>query len=187
LDERELVRKILQGDEEAQILFYVTHRERLFRNCAFLLGHHDHEAEDVVQEAFLAAFRLMDQFEFRSSLGTWLTQIGIHLCFNRFRRRAKTLAHDQADLDGLMSAAAVRKGESQAEKDEKQAKLRLVEKCLEKIGPECREIVRLRDFDGLAYADIGLALRMPMGTVMSRLSRCKQALKALVQQALAGE
>ena len=184
MDERELVRKILEGDDEAKTLFYVTHRERLYRNCVNLLGYEDHEAEDVVQEAFLTAFRLLGEFEFRSSLLTWLTQIGIHQCFNRFRKRAKTVAHEHDSLEELLGTAALKDGGGQAEKDEKQAKLRLVGKCLEKIGEDCRKIIQLRDFDGLPYADIGVALQLPLGTVMSRLSRCKKALKVLVQQVM---
>jgi RNA polymerase sigma-70 factor (ECF subfamily) len=168
LDERELVRKILQGDERAKTEFYVAHRERLYRDCVYLLGRQDHEAEDVVQEAFITAFRKLPGFEFRASLGTWLTQIGIYLCYNRYRRRLKLVAREQADLEQLMNQALAAKNVHREQKDVKEAKLRLVEKCLEKIGKECREVVRLRDFE------------------MSRLSRCKKALKTLVEQALEG-
>jgi RNA polymerase sigma-70 factor (ECF subfamily) len=184
LDERELVNKILQGDEQAKTLFYVTHRERLYRDCVYLLGYQDHEAEDVVQEAFLTAFRKLPEFEFRSSLGTWLTQIGIYLCYNRYRRRIKTVAHESEALDSLLSRWAMEKDREMIRGEEKQAQLRLVEKCLSKIGEGCQEIIRLRDLEGRAYSEIGKTLGIPMGTVMSRLSRCKKVLKALVEQAL---
>ncbi len=51
MEDRELVRKILQGDEQAKTQFYVQYRERLYRDCVFLLGYRDPEAEDLVQEA----------------------------------------------------------------------------------------------------------------------------------------
>ncbi len=183
LDERELVQKILQGDDQAKTRFYVTHRERLYKDCVYLLGYQDHEAEDIVQEAFITAFRKLPEFEFRSSLGTWLTQIGIYLCYNRYRRRVKLVAQDHSALESFLNEAA-RKNDNSGLEDQKKARLRLIEKCLEKIGKECGQVIRLRDLEGRAYVDIGKMLKIPLGTVMSRLSRCKKALKTLVQQTL---
>ncbi len=184
LDERELVQKILQGDENAKTEFYLAHREKLYRDCVYFLGRQDHEAEDVVQEAFITAFRKLPGFEFRSSLGTWLTQIGIYLCFNRYRKRLKQVAKEQSELEDLLTHGAPGKNVDRGRVEVHQSQLRLVEKCLLKIGKECGAIIRLRDFDGLPYVDIGIALKIPVGTVMSRLARCKKALKTLVDQVL---
>ena len=187
MEERELVRKILLGDEQAKARFYLDHRERLYRDCVYLLGYRDQEAEDVVQEAFLTAYRKLPEFEFRSTLGTWLTQIAIYLCYNRYRKRVKQVVQEQAALDGLLESAAMDRDRRQDEISESQYKLRMVKKCLEKIGKECREIIRLRDLEKKSYLDTGLALGIPLGTVMSRLSRCKKALKVLVEQELSGK
>jgi RNA polymerase sigma-70 factor (ECF subfamily) len=184
LDERELVQKILQGDEKAKTHFFVTHRERLYRNCVYLLGYQDPEAEDVVQETFITAFEKLPQFEFRSSLSTWLTQICIFKCHNRYRQRAKSLSQEHAELELLLQSAAKDQQAAQDLEQESRYKLGIIEKCLEKIGPECREIVRRREMQGMSYIEIGKALKLPMGTVMSRLSRCKRALKVLVEQYL---
>lgn len=184
MDERELVRRILQGDEQAWTEFYRAHHGRLYRDCVYLLGAQDHEVEDVVQEAFITAFRKLPEFEFRSALGTWLTQIGIYLCYNHYRRRMKLVAKEESDLEELLNREHAAKNADRAQKEVNQAKLRLVEKCMEKIGKECREAVRLRDFEGLPYVEIGKLLKIPLGTILSRLSRCKKALKTLVEQAL---
>ena len=184
MDERELVQKILRGDEGAKALFFITHREKLYRNCVYLLGYQDPEAEDVVQETFITAFEKLPEFEFRSSLSTWLTQICIFKCHNRYRQRAKLVSQEQAELDLLLRPAAQDRQEALDLAQENRYKLDIIEKCLEKIGKECREIVQLREMREKSYIEIGKTLKIPLGTVMSRLSRCKRALKLLVEQFL---
>ncbi len=184
LDERELVQKILGGDEKAKASFFVTYRERLYRDSVYLLGYRDPEAEDIVQETFITAFEKLPQFEFRSSLATWLTQICIFKCHNRYRQRAKVASREHAELDLLLQTAAIERQDAGDREGEKQHKLRIIDKCLENIGPECREIIRLRELREQSYLEIGQALKIPLGTVMSRLSRCKRALKVLVEQYL---
>lgn len=184
MEERELVQKILQGDEKAKTHFFVTYRERLYRDCVYLLGYQDPEAEDVVQETFITAFEKLPEFEFRSSLSTWLTQICIFKCHNRYRQRAKTVAQEQADLDLMLQPAARARQAAEDQDKEKQHKLGIIDRCLEKIGKECREAIELREKQGMSYVEVGKALKIPLGTVMSRLSRCKKALKLLVEQFL---
>lgn len=181
MEERELVQKILQGDEKAKTEFFVSHREKLYRNCVYLLGYQDPEAEDVVQEVFITAFEKLPEFEFRSSLSTWLTQICIFKCHNRFRQRAKLVNQEHAELDFLLQSKAM---EQENLQDRQKEKLGIIRKCLEKIGQECREIIELRELQEKSYIDIGKTLKIPLGTVMSRLSRCKRALKILVEQFL---
>ncbi|HVM33228.1 MAG TPA: RNA polymerase sigma factor [bacterium] len=180
MDERELVAKILQGDEKAKEQFFVSHRERLYRDCVYLLGYHDPEAEDVVQETFITAFEKLPQFEFRSSLATWLTQICIFKCHNRYRQRAKSVSQEQSELDLLLRSAAMERDEAGERETEKARQLAIVEKCLAEMSPECQDALRLRELRGLSYVEVGQALKIPLGTVMSRLSRCKKALKVLV-------
>ncbi len=182
MEERDLVQKILQGDEQAKTQFYVQYRERLYKDCVFLLGYRDPEAEDVVQEAFMVAFKKLPEFEFRSTLSTWLTQICIYLCYNRYRARAKTVVHEQDELERLLGRRSV-EGDGRKDQDEERAvKLQLIDRGLEKIGEECRQIVVLRDKEEKTYIEIGKIMKIPLGTVMSRLSRCKKALKVIVQQ-----
>lgn len=184
MEERELVQKILQGDESAKALLFTTYREKLYKNCSYLLGYQDPEAEDVVQETFITAFEKLPEFEFRSSLSTWLTQICIFKCHNRFRQRAKLVNQEHAELDGLLRTTALAKDEV---KDREKEKRQIIEKCLEKIGKECREIIEQRELQEKSYIEVGRALKLPLGTVMSRLSRCKKALRVLVEQFLKEE
>ncbi|HET9869263.1 MAG TPA: RNA polymerase sigma factor [bacterium] len=180
MDERELVQKILAGDAEAKGLFFTTHRERVYRNCVHLLGYQDPEAEDVAQEVFLTAFEKLPGFEFRSTLATWLTQICIYKCHNRFRQRAKLVQQEEAGLEELLRPAALARDDREGGLE----KWRVVEKCLAQMGKDCREIIELRELKTLSYVEVGKALKIPLGTVMSRLSRCKRALKTLALQFL---
>jgi RNA polymerase sigma-70 factor (ECF subfamily) len=182
LEDRELVRQILKGDEKAKAQFYFQYRERLYKDCVFLLGYRDPEAEDLVQEAFLIAFKKLPAFEFRSSLGTWLTQIGIYLCYNRYRNRAKVVQFEEESLETLLEAESLKREARKNQDENKAEKLRLIDKGLEKIGKECREIVVLRDKEEKNYIEIGKLLKIPLGTVMSRLSRCKKALRVLIEK-----
>ena len=183
MDDRELVQKILQGDEEAKTHFFVTYRERLYRNCVYLLGYQDPEAEDVVQETFITAFEKLPKFEFRSSLSTWLTQICIFKCHNRYRQRAKLVSQEDAELDHLLRSANKDQQEARdREQEDRSQKIAIIQKCLEKLGRDCADVVRLRELQGKSYIEVGKELKMPLGTVMSRLSRCKKALKLLVDQ-----
>lgn len=184
MDEKDLVKKILQGDAKAKEFFYVTYRERLYRDCVYLLGYLDPEAEDVLQETFITAFEKLPGFEFRSSLSTWLTQICIYKCHNRYRQRAKTVSQEHSELETLLRPAAFDHHHAATQEDEKQRKLRIVTACLEDLGPGCREIITLRELEEKSYAEIGKVLKIPLGTVMSRLSRCKKNLKGLVESYL---
>ncbi len=181
MEERELVQRILQGDEKAKTQFFVTYREKLYRNCVYLLGYQDPEAEDVVQEAFITAFEKLPEFEFRSSLSTWLTQICIYKCHNRFRQRAKLVSREHAELEALLQTTSM---DRQDVKEQQKEKRSFVERGLAQIGKECREIIELRELQDKSYIEIGKALKIPLGTVMSRLSRCKRALKILIESFL---
>src|SRR5690349_5071173 len=89
LDDRELVRRLLAKDEEAQRVFFETYWNKLYKACVYILGGRDSEAEDLAQEAFLVALRKLPEFEFRSTLHHWLFRICTYLCYERIRKRKR--------------------------------------------------------------------------------------------------
>lgn len=181
LSEKELVQQILSGSEEAKTLFYRTHVERLYPTCVHFLGYQDPEVDDVVQETFLIALKKLDGFEFRSSLSTWMNRICVNLCYKRLLKRRNTLAMLQEDLEQLTSEKASVSAEKEFEDEEKRFKLNLLERLLGNLSAKCRQIIELRDKTGKSYAEIGQKLKIPMGTVMSQLARCREALKQLAE------
>ncbi|MGH7739867.1 MAG: RNA polymerase sigma factor, partial [bacterium] len=94
------------------------------------------------------------------------------------------VARDQVDLDLLLQSAAKERQAAGDLENEKQYKLGIIDRCLERIGKNCRQLIQLREKQEMSYVEIGKALKIPMGTVMSRLSRCKKALKVMVEQFL---
>lgn len=187
MDEKALVQRILKGDEKAKSEFFKAFKDQVYAACSNFLGYKDPDTPDVVQETFITAFQKLPEFEFRSGLGTWLTQICIYKTYQQIEKRKRDLARAHEELEILSKPKILEGLHSQREKEEQQARMDLVTRCLEKLKKECGDIVRLRDIEGQSYAVIGKLLKLPVGTVMSRLSRCKKALKALVEEELEGQ
>ncbi len=171
-------------DEEAYRYFYETYRNRIYKACVYLLGYRDPDAEDVTQEVFLAALKQLPQFEFRSSLYHWLYRIAMYLCYERIRRRRRLIASLDEDLEKASDSLAAGEREHVAEAMDRKRSLEVVEEEMEKMGDPCKSLLGLREKQQKSYAEIADALKVPIGTVMSRLARCKEALKALVLKAL---
>lgn len=180
-NEKELVEKILAGDREAQTVFYEEHARRLFPVCVHFLGHEDSDAEDIIQETFLIAFRKLSGFEHRSSLYTWLNHICVNLCYERLRRRKKSLSTLAEDLERLTMAASSSRDEDNQQEEEKKDRLAILERLTASMSERCRQVLDLRDKRGESYLNIAKTLKAPMGTVMSQLARCRKALRHMME------
>ena len=180
-NERDLVEKILAKDPEAQRTFYEENAKRLYPICVHFLGYQDPDAQDIVQDTFLIAFRKLPQFEFRSSLYTWLSHICVNLCYERLRKRKKTLASEESDLELMIQPRASAKELQKQGDEEKERNLDILRRLIQSMGDKCRGILELRDQKGESYINIARILKMPPGTVMSQLARCRQALRKLFE------
>ncbi len=179
-DERALVKKILAGDKDAQRSFYEEQAKRLYPVCVHFLGSQDPDAEDIIQETFMIGFKKLHTFEFRSSLYTWLNHICVNLCYKRLEKRKKLLATEDKDLQNLSLHLIDAREDARYEEREKQDKLRKLETLMDSMSVHCRKILELRDWKGESYINISRALKLPMGTVMSQLARCRKGLKKLL-------
>src|SRR6266581_2317408 len=128
------------------------------------------DAEDVVQETFTAAFAGIGRFRGEASLRTWLMQILVRQCarVKRGRGRRMTIGIEKAEEATIDPAGA-----SESRMD--------VMEILQKLSPEHREVIVLRELEGMGYEEIAAALKIPRGTVESRLHRARQELKAKFQ------
>lgn len=183
-DEKQMIARILKGDARAQTWLVEVHRQRLYAASVHLLGYRDPEAEDVVQQTFVIAFEKLSGFEGRSSLYTWMAHICVNLCYERLRARDRQVVSAQQDLDFVTSPAAFKRHEVMEAEDEKGKRLALVSEAMKRMDGKCREILTLRDVDGVPYAGIGDRLKVPIGTVMSRLARCRKVLKEWVMRSM---
>ncbi|HTC20622.1 MAG TPA: RNA polymerase sigma factor [bacterium] len=185
MEDRELVEKLLAKDEKAYRIFYETYRDKLYKACVYLLGYQDPDAEDITHEVFLAALRQLPQFEFRSSLYHWLYRICMYLCYERIRKRRRVISSLDEELEAAVDQRAFAAQDRELEEEkEKQKMLDLLESQRELMGDPCRSLLDLREKEKKSYAQLADLLKVPIGTVMSRLSRCKEALKALILKAM---
>ncbi len=184
MEDRELVQRLLAKDEEAYRYFYRTYRERLYVACVHLLGYEDPDAEDLTQEVFLAALERLPQFEFRSTLYHWLNRICMYLCFERVRKRRRMVSSLQEELEALAQPIAFRHKDPEQEENERTKMLQLMASQKQLLGEPCRNLMEMRGERKMSYAQVADLLKVPIGTVMSRLARCREALKNLVVRAL---
>jgi RNA polymerase sigma-70 factor, ECF subfamily len=167
-DDADLARRAAAGDGRAFHQLVDRHGQRMYRMAVSLVGSPS-DAEDVLQEAFAGAFRNLRTFEGRSSFKTWITRILITQAakWRRDRRRGPMKA-----IESIPEPAAGRQdpGDAAGRKMDVHAALKL-------LSDEHREVLVLREFDGLAYDEIAEVLGVPRGTVESRLHRARNELK----------
>jgi len=176
-DEARLLEGLRAKETWAQEALYEAYRGRLIRTAGHFLGWQDPEAEDLAHETFIIAMQRIHQFKPRRGIYSWLNRICVHLCFKRLRQRQRVVATQHDELEALAGGQAKPQGDEALAQEKLLAMLR---EQMQNLGARCREIVELRDRQGLHYAAIARRLKLPMGTVFSRLARCRAALKSLV-------
>jgi RNA polymerase sigma-70 factor, ECF subfamily len=184
VEEQELVGRILAGDQDAEREFFEMYQPRLLRAGRYFLGGQDSEAEDIVQETFIIAFRKLGDYVFRAPIYAWLRQICLRLCYARLRTRKRVLVSLEEDLELFMRNLAVERLRSEDEEGLKQRRIEMLGTLRKQLNPDSLQIIELRDVQGMRYAAISLSLGIPIGTVMSRLARAREQLKKMVEAAL---
>ena len=143
-------------------------------NLARWLTRNDHDAEDVVQEAYLRAFRFFDSFR-GDDPRAWLLTIVRNTCFTWLERNRKpesALPDDIADCNPAQS--------NPEEVLAANIEASLLRQALEELPLEFREAIVLRELEGLSYKEISQVTSVPIGTVMSRLARGRARLQKLL-------
>jgi RNA polymerase sigma-70 factor (ECF subfamily) len=183
-DEAKVLEQALKGDEQAWQALYLRYRQRLYATAVHFLGYQDPEAEDVTQEAFAAAYSKLGSFESRSSFYTWINHICVFLCFQRLRQRRKAVMVESEDIEMLAQGQAHQQMQDQAQDGVRDQRLEIIRREMQQMGQGCRQILTLRDVEGVSYTVIAEQLKVPLGTVMSRLARCRQNLRERVLTSL---
>jgi len=177
----ELVRRARTGDEGAFGELVDRHGNELYGLAFFLTGQAS-DAEDVVQETFLGAYEGLAKFESRASLRTWLRRILVKQAAKQQRSKRVRKVVQPMDLSAaskaLLGGAAMKDTGISNE-------IRMdVLEVLQTLSPDHKEIVVLRELDGLSYTEIADVLGIAEGTVESRLFRARQELKELLKDYL---
>jgi len=134
------------------------------------------DADDLVQDTYLRAYRFFDRFERGTSIKAWLFTILKNTFINNFKKRAKTPEH--VDLERLKLS-----DNEPASSDDPEAELLYkffsdeYERAVEALPEEFRNVIRLSDLDGHSYKEVAKKINRPIGTVMSRLHRGRKLLR----------
>ncbi len=168
----ELVKKVLQGDQFAFGVLVRQYQSQVAKTVIGMLGK-TQEAEDVGQEVFIRFYRSMKQYNGDSALGTYLTRIAINLSLNALKKQKNKQAGDLTKVEYQLSSE-----NTVAQHDTKE----VVQKALQQLEPEFRSVVVLRMIEGYSTKETAELLKLPLGTVLSRLSRAQIKLKKLLKE-----
>jgi len=177
--EAALIARCTHGDEAACAELVGTHERMVFGLAMHLLGDRD-EALDLSQEVFLRVFRTLPNFRGQSALRTWIYRIVINQARNRqrfWKRRHRT---DQISLDEHMRQCGDMASQGEVLPDRLLSNKETAAKiwhALDHLPFEQRTALILREIDGLKYEEIAFSLGIAVGTVKSRLTRARQALR----------
>ncbi len=185
----EAVDRCRAGRAEAFEVLVERHQKRMLNLAYRMLGDYD-EACDVVQEAFLAAWRALPKFRGEARFSTWLHGIVLNGSRNRLQQVRARSRHeapapgDPGEEDGGLPCRAVSPLESPGERLERREREEKVQECIGSLESDYREVLVLRDIQGYSYEEIGDMLRLPGGTVRSRLFRARSAMKDCLSRLL---
>lgn len=168
-EELQWVVRCRQGDETALSLLISRHRNRLIRTATNLLRDR-FEAEDVAQEAFLKAFRELHRLREDRAFAGFLYRICVRLCMDRLRLKRPEVA----EFDSVEP--------HQGGHVENRV---LIERLLTQLTPELRTTLVLREVEQLSYEEVAEAMRVPVGTVRSRLHTARERFRQLWLEATA--
>jgi RNA polymerase sigma-70 factor (ECF subfamily) len=155
----------------------LPHADSAYQLARWLVRN-EHDAQDQVQEAFLRAFRAFDRFRGENGRA-WFLTIVRNVCYTWLRRnRTADLVEPFDEEVHTTSAVDV------ADQMEHKADSEVITQALDKIPALFREVIVLRELEGLSYKEIASVAEVPIGTIMSRLARARRHLQAEVARAL---
>ena len=178
MTEQELVRAAQSGDQSAfgQL---VTANQAMVYSLAYRMTGNPEDAADLTQEAFLNAWRSLGSFNGQSAFSTWIYRLASNACidFLRKEKRRTGLSMTLEDEDEDRQADLPDDRWSPQRELERREAQEAVRQVLAALSPEHREVLILRELEGLSYAEIAHALGLEEGTVKSRIARARLSLR----------
>ena len=174
----ELARLAAKGDENAFAQLVALHEKRVYALALRMTGNRE-DAEDVAQEAFLAAWKGLPAFRGEAGFATWLYRLTSNAAIDHLRRNRRQRAESSLD-DGTLGLEAADPAPTPQEQAESESMREAVRWGLGELSPEHREALTLREYRELSYEEIAGKLGVDLGTVKSRISRARAALRKIL-------
>jgi RNA polymerase sigma-70 factor (ECF subfamily) len=184
-----LVRQCMAGDQRAWQQMVTSQHKRVYGICYRFTGSQS-DAEDITQDVFLKVYRNLASFDQqKGSFQTWLATLTRNMLVDQFRRTKLERATESMDVSAIGDedgpTLSDRLADTRPSQEQSYAGLELkarIQEALAKVSPELREAVILRDLEDMDYKEIALVLKIPEGTVKSRISRGRAELARLLQR-----
>lgn len=180
-DDRRLIGESLKGRQAAYTELVKRHQDRLFNTVLRLLDNAE-DAQDVVQEAFFSAYQSLGSFKGDALFFTWLYRIAVNAAISMKRRKKVWVSLDIGSQNELAMEPVDRSAECQpGDSLERQEEEEVLQSALNRMSPEHRSVIVLKDIEDMRYEDIAEILQVPVGTVRSRLHRARLELRAILE------
>ncbi len=189
-DDARLVLSSQEGNLDAFEQLVIKHQKRML-NVAFRLTNDYDEACEVVQDAFVSAYKSIKSFRREAKFTTWLTTITVNLSKNKLKQMKSRHGREAFSLDepvriddGQIVIDPPSQEPSVLDKLEKRDIKNKVQNCIRALEPDFREVLVLRDMQDFSYEEIGNILKVREGTVKSRLFRAREMVKDCLKRVL---
>jgi RNA polymerase sigma-70 factor (ECF subfamily) len=179
LTDKEIIDQINRGDQEA-FREIITKYESLVAATVYGMLGKCPEAEDVGQEVFIRFYYALDKFRWESLVSTYLTRIAINLSLNELKHRKKNRFFSMQKTENELM---YKHADTNSYNDEKE----IVHQAIQKLDNKYRSVVVLRMIDGYSTQETAKILKIPLGTVLSRLARAQHKLREYLLPVLEGE
>jgi RNA polymerase sigma-70 factor (ECF subfamily) len=176
----EIIERCLNGDQAAWETIVRMYRRKVFNIAYKFVGRHD-QAEDLTQDVFLKLYKSLDTFDRRANFQTWLISVSRNLCIDHYRSVRKERETINRDVDPS-DLAPVSTDTPADRRLEQRDRVVLLRQALDTLAPTLRTAVMLRDIQELTYQEIADKLRLPEGTVKSRINRGRTELARQIQK-----
>jgi RNA polymerase sigma-70 factor (ECF subfamily) len=175
-----IIERCLDGDQAAWEAIVRLYWRKVFNVAYKFVGRHD-LAEDLTQDVFLKLYKSLDTFDRRANFQTWLISVSRNLCIDHYRSVRKERETINRDVDAS-ELAPVSHDPAADTRLEQRDRVVLLRQALERLAPTLRTAVMLRDIQELSYQEIADRLRLPEGTVKSRINRGRTELARQIQK-----
>lgn len=178
--EKELLRKCQAGDARFYEPIVRAYEPSGLRIALAMMGNPE-DAQEALQDAFVKAWRTLDRFDLNRSFAPWFFRILRNQCRDALRSRKARFRREVLDSEALETQLADPEKGPERLLERKLAKERLWA-ALEKLSEDHREIIVLKELEGLRYGEIAVVLKIPEGTVASRLFHARRALADVLRE-----